>query len=383
MSYEAREGVDYIVDLYQVVGVEPLAEADIIKSTIRARMMEYHPDRLQGLAPEFKTTGERMATLLNRANAILLDPTKRAQYDEILEAWEGPVSKDGIPVINMNTFLRADMTGKTPEEIEAHFEGQREKIKSMVGFSPSRLELLERMLETAPPDMQDDLRRELDATLLAQDRVLSIEEAERGRLVGHEIHERYETQIGYAESVVVAIEQAKEEIKAEHTFRALGGVGMRLALLAGESTTAAETEESATLVPAGALPAYFEDQAKKIAEIVEQREDILQKRLENFEPNYFVPEVQLEPKGQFAVLVKGGGNSTFAHWFGFTYDGGSRVESIVIPEDVQAMLDAEEYEQAYEAGFNTFSFVHLDHIDLPTLLNEAVTKYITKFYAER
>ena len=51
MAYEPREGVDYVIDLYALAGVEAQAEPDELKRAINQRMVEYHPDRLQGLAP--------------------------------------------------------------------------------------------------------------------------------------------------------------------------------------------------------------------------------------------------------------------------------------------------------------------------------------------
>ncbi|MDB5186162.1 MAG: hypothetical protein JWL85_685, partial [Candidatus Saccharibacteria bacterium] len=97
MSYEPKEGVDYIVDMYAIAGVAQEATPEELKRSLNERTREYHPDRLQGVAPEFRSKGERMAILLNKARHILLDSERRAEYDEILGAWDGPLSTDGIP----------------------------------------------------------------------------------------------------------------------------------------------------------------------------------------------------------------------------------------------------------------------------------------------
>ncbi len=40
MSYQLKVGIDYLVDLYQVVDVDPESRPEEIKSAIRARMLE-------------------------------------------------------------------------------------------------------------------------------------------------------------------------------------------------------------------------------------------------------------------------------------------------------------------------------------------------------
>jgi curved DNA-binding protein CbpA len=132
MSYEPEEGVDYIIDLYAVAGAAPEADADALRRALNQRLVEYHPDRLEGLAPEFKSKGERMARLLNRARIVLLDPEKRQGYDEVMAEWEGPVSKDGTPIIRTDRYLQAEMENKTPEEIEGIFAEQAKEIEAML-----------------------------------------------------------------------------------------------------------------------------------------------------------------------------------------------------------------------------------------------------------
>ena len=142
MEYEPREGEDYIVDLYSVVGVEHDATELEIKDNIRDQLKQYHPDRLEGLAPEFRETGKRMATLLNRANVILLDTDKRQEYDQLLSEWSGPVSENGNPIIDIHRVWQAELRGKSPEEVEAIMQTDVIKMEEMLGYSPQRLDLI-------------------------------------------------------------------------------------------------------------------------------------------------------------------------------------------------------------------------------------------------
>jgi curved DNA-binding protein CbpA len=66
--HEPREGVDYLVDLYAIAGVESTeADTDQIRHAIRDQTKLYHPDVLDRAATEIKQTGKRISALLNRA----------------------------------------------------------------------------------------------------------------------------------------------------------------------------------------------------------------------------------------------------------------------------------------------------------------------------
>ena len=76
-----------------------------------------------------------------------------------------------------------------------------------------------------------------------------------------------------------------------------------------------------------------------------------------------------------------GGEEARATWLAFSFSPQEmQVASNFMPQNIQELLDAEDYQEVYERGYNLLTFTHLDMIDLPTLLNEAVNKYIAKFY---
>ena len=53
-----------MVDYYAVAGIEREAEADQLKTVLNSGLMEYHPDQLQGLAPDLRHKGAQMARSL-------------------------------------------------------------------------------------------------------------------------------------------------------------------------------------------------------------------------------------------------------------------------------------------------------------------------------
>lgn len=379
MDYEPREGVDYIIDLYQLAGVNQTDEPDSINKALNARLLEYHPDRLQGLAPEFQTSGARMAQLLNRAKVVLLDNEKRSEYDEILTTWQGPVSKNGTPVIRIDDALRVEAAQRSPEELEAAFSAQSQSVAKMVKHNPKQQILLGKLYEDADGEDADELREAYDAALFAEDQVLAIEEAERGRLLGLVGNKRYETAHGYAETVQAAIEGARAEQLVEHQRRMVGGVSTRLALMAGEYSDAAES--SVGMSVGSELPHYFDEQAKKITDLAAKREALLERRLAIFQPNYPIPEVQTQPQPNFVIGVANDKETAVWRWIGFSFDAEAvALANIEVPESVEQLLAAAEYEQAYASGFNILTFVTKDQIEIQTLLEEAYTKHIQKYY---
>ena len=382
MDYEPREGVDYMIDLYQVAAIPQDADQESVKRALNERLREYHPDRLQGLAPEFQRAGEQMARLLNRAKVVLLDDEKRSEYDQILSSWDGPVSENGTPVIRIDDALRAEAAQKTSAQLEAAFSEQSTAVAGMVKHNPKQQAMLGRMLEAAD-DGEDaaELRDAYDAAVFAEDQVLAIEEAERGRLLGLQENKRYETSLGYTDTVRAAIEGARVVQSEEHQRRVLGSVGIKLALLAGETPS---QQPAAEVVSAtGALPHYFDEQAKKIEDIATKREALLEKRLEIFQPTYPIAEAQIIGQPNFVIGVAKDADSDISKWIGFSFDADTvSLANTDVPEDVEELLRAGEYEQAYGRGYNILTFVMKDQIEIGTLLAEAYNKHLNKYFPE-
>ncbi len=373
MTYEPVEGVDYLIDLYAIANVPHEVKQDEINLAINARLKEYHPDRLQGLAPEFREKGERMARLLNRAKTILLDPESRSQYDEVLSEWDGPLSKDGRPVVVIGRLARAEAASKSPEEVEAGIASQIPQIESMTGYSASQLSFLEKMVQQAGDDAPDDLLQAYEAALLSQDRALAIEEANRGDLLGIPSMEgtRYIATLDYAEDKAHAIETAQKAYKEEFITAAIGGVSTRLALLAGESTP----ETSTTLVSPEPieLPTYFDEQAAKIKEIAEKRQVIVEKRLANLKPTY--PEIELQDEAQQTLALRFG-----SVWLGLIVDTEKQsVNSVDIPSDIKQLLSEEDYVTVIQNGFNVMTIEPLDQLDFEELINAAVEYHVKRY----
>lgn len=76
-------------DHYEVLGVSPKSEPEVIKAAYRAMMRKYHPDAAAGTASKLR------AQAINDAYAVLSDPLKRSAYDRTRD--QGPPSPPPPP----------------------------------------------------------------------------------------------------------------------------------------------------------------------------------------------------------------------------------------------------------------------------------------------
>ena len=95
----------YEKDLYSILGVKKSDDAAAVKKQYRKLARELHPDKTKGdkkLEEKFKSVSE--------AYEVLSDDKKRAEYDEMREAFKGGRIPQGGPNFGGGGFQGADFS---------------------------------------------------------------------------------------------------------------------------------------------------------------------------------------------------------------------------------------------------------------------------------
>lgn len=376
-EHEPREGVDYIVDLYAVSGVEPDATDEVIKKAINERSMEYHPDRLEGVAPSFREQGERIMRQLNYARTILLQPDNRAAYDKILTEWDGPVATTGMGVTIPGWELEQKLKDMPANEVEDNVKVRVDELTSMMGYNPGLLLFLEDMVDRSGNNVANELRQLYDDALAERDNVLLMEESIRGKLLGLEASEKRGllASSDYGENMAGLIQDARASVEEAGKRRALGGVATQLALLAGEP--ALKTEIALPAQEHSVLPAYFDDQAEKVQAIADVRAMIVEKRLTNLLPEYPEAELQTERKNHLALGLRKGDE---CRWMGFMFDHeNEHAEGEELPDELRTALLNKSYAEVIKKEYAVMIIPWLEGLDPHDLIGVAIAKYTDQY----
>ena len=69
---------------YDLIGIQPAAEADEVKRAFRREIARYHPDKVHHLGVEFQEIAAARAAALTEAYRVLMDAQLRQRYDAAL-----------------------------------------------------------------------------------------------------------------------------------------------------------------------------------------------------------------------------------------------------------------------------------------------------------
>lgn len=103
---------------YDLLGLEPTADADAIKKAFRREIARYHPDKVIHLGAEFQEMAATRAAELTVAYKTLTDPALREEYDAGLGGTPAAYSPQTVP----NEVPRPAAPFETPKAEEPAFE---------------------------------------------------------------------------------------------------------------------------------------------------------------------------------------------------------------------------------------------------------------------
>lgn len=346
-----QEGYDYLTDLYAVIG----ASADTEQAIIDARLAEK-----EAVVADTPREG-RLVQLLGQARRILTDPSLRSVYNTVLGEWEGPVSRDGSPVMSVTELLRKQHAELSPHDVEiAVLEVQR-RAAQKIGYRPERLAFIRQLVD---PETTDTLLlAEYDTALLDKDRVLRVAEHRRSQLIGITDSDVPQQNIrpGHRMQVIESIARAKEQAVGQHWARMAGSFISRLTMLYGDA--------GPILAEQDPLPAYFESQARELARTAQQREGILRQRVAGYRPTYL--NKAPEHHRQHVILV----NPEQQKLASYTYHSDERKWHSILDAYVPPTIQSDAYEPLAAAGYDILRIDERQDIANDLLVAEALKKH--------
>jgi curved DNA-binding protein CbpA len=378
---EVQHGVHYLVDYYAVLGVDRKASTAEIETALKAKFKQYHPDRFQGLAPEFQARSEAMTLVLTEAKEHLTTGAKRAAYDKRLSEWEGPISESGCPVVDasrpdwaasvMQLLVLGSPTAEREFTPDTHLEQQ---ILAMTGFNQAIHDLLKQQYE-ATDEPSPELEAAYRESLAQLDQQLAIRESFLQQEVGADSTIDIHPPKAYLEEAKARVAQQREVVlrDVEQTILALHAGEIRL-LEEGDVSVAKEIEDD----PSQALERYrnvaarrFDERAAAILELAEERDKVIDLRVELVKGEYR-PEQPVRFKRVAVCIVSGESRS----WVAAKLEGSSIVADDSITKQRMSELEDPVAAAALIAeGCNVMFFTLEEGLPFEESLNEVLSNH--------
>lgn len=374
---EPVHGVHYLTDYYSVLGVERTATETAIRSARNSRIMQYHPDRLQGLAPELQARALSQTRIINEASAMLLRPEVKQKYDRMLGDWTGLISPDGTPVMSVDDFF---LNLETGTETRTRIDGNIKQAEIMTGYNPMLFDMVEKQFlatDNPPPELR---AMYLDLLYKQQVDITLKEEFRRGAL-GIKMSDSFAPPLALAAEAQDLIAQRREQVGTEierqtHAALQAGEIkaltapaGMPDAVMDDTSTTLAVLDRQQEVLET------FDQISAEIVDFATQREAIIAKRLDLSRGEYLPGQEGLSDKLIVAYVING--KKTY---FAFNRVDETRVDqdNSLTNEDYSLAEDPEKAKQLYERGYSVMTVTHQEGLPLLEDMRSAIQEHYSE-----
>ncbi len=362
------EGQDYLVYHYAMLGVDRAAIEATIKKAYRDKQKAWHPDRLQGLAPELVAQGRKKSELLNIAYSTLTDPEKKSEYDALLAAWNKPISSDGIPVIDLTAsgFSFPSLVDNLSNQNNSSDEEQKKIALAISGFSEATYEFFVEKAKTAegiPISMEAAYAEQL----ASRDMYLSLLESFVWESVGMKNHTRA-PRLEYREQVEGDIASVREQVvsfvEEQVLLLAMGKVSL---LSAPDKDDNSPDSESMLATYQAKLAGYIDTKASELGMIVSEREDVINIRFDLCSNITYHPSASSFTKKVIVEIITEGGSNPLA----FEFDDSATCRGI--EDNLGDLHDPDVILKLIENdGYSVFSFNLVPDISVHSQLERAL-----------
>ena len=304
---DATHGTDYLIDYYALLGLEREADPAAIKSAYHEKQRQYHPDRYEGLAPELKARAEEKSRLFAEVYATLSDPARRATYDRRLAEWQGPISRDGTPIVDLSRphFRPETLLGGGLNDV-AH-EQLAKRALQMSGHDPNTLALLEKLI-AASEKLDLEMIEAYGRALACKETYLAVLEAfewERAGFKNQPTEERPVRQALQLIEAQIVSARAKAADGVAETLLLVAAGEIKLLAPGGTFDSAAPSAHDVLNLYRDEALAHFDAAVARIGEIAKERAANAEKALKLIRGDYDPPEQPMRPKLLVIVLVEG------------------------------------------------------------------------------
>lgn len=373
--FDSKEGIDYLVDRYAILGVEHTASADEIEAAFRTKIKQWHPDRLQGLAPTLVAQAEHQSNLLNETHEILGNSETRAAFDAKLADWKKPISKDGHSIVDLSSsaFSFSALLGSLSEDPAEREAYAKKTAKQFSNFDEATFDLVQEQMKLAA-EASPALQRAYAAQVEVRDLYLTLLEDFLREDLGVRGSTGRESGLRY-------IEQVQEELAAIQT-EAMSVLQTQVLLLAtgGQALLPApEKNSGAELVAAEVLrhyeekfSAHFEHRAVQLQEIAKERQKLLEERFKAAGITYHSATVEYTSKLIMEFKKDG---KIFARQL-FIIDG-TKLSAAGV-SDFSNLDDPVEAEKLIKGGYTIVSFALVPDIEFQSQLLRVAELHVEK-----
>lgn len=371
--HEPVNGEDYLVDYYAVLGIERTASQEEITKAYRAKQMQYHPDRFQGLAPEMLNRLQSHSHIFNEAYAVLDDEEKRKEYDEKLLGWKKAVSTDGVPVVDFSQegFSFASLLDNITGDPEAR-EAEAEKLAiQFSGFDKATYEFICKVAETGaglPPEMRQAYLEQLER----REFYLSLRESMIWDSMGVHNHNPV-PQLEYVEQFETQFEEVRTQATAHVEQQVLRLTAGETTLLLSPPDSEGEAVEPSKVLAhyQARLDEHFERQTALLKPLAEEREKVVGARFNLAADVTYHPDTK-EYTPKVIVEIKTGEES---RWFSFIFD----IETLHVkgdnPEGLETLSDPAVAREWIANGYTILSFHGVQGIEFMSQLDRVLNQH--------
>lgn len=306
--FSPREGLDYVVDYFAVLGVERDANDEQVKSAYRKKTLGCHPDVVSRASETLRAAADREFKLFSKAFDALEDQSRRNALVAILDSFDPRlISADGHAIVSLSReMVSIDylVSGLTYQPSEAEEKYLRAHIQS----DDAVFELIEQQYLAAgkPTEALEKLYHSQLVNKLA---LLTIREGQawqRAGVMNIADQKHFSTTDEFVEQREARFQKIRDSLPDAVSTRLLLGSNASAPLLLthqGDSPVAQGEVTSIASVVIERATERFESHREELAAIARERAAVMEKLLSLLKWEYLAEPRAQEERSELLMML--------------------------------------------------------------------------------